>query len=170
VLKVVIDTNVIVSAVLAIDGEYWNPARFVVQTALLDEARFESITSVPMVRELGDVLSRPRFGLDTGQIVDTLALFSGASTFVDIFNVPMGVRDSKDDKVVETAMNANADCIVTRDRDLFDPRAWYGIAKIGIGIRDRAIRVVDLANFVAELDGGPRFSAFIPAGAVSESG
>lgn len=169
-LKAVIDTNVIVSAVLAINGEYWNPARFIFQTALLDEARFESITSVPIARELGDVLSRPHFGFEPGQVVDTLALFSGASTFVDIFNVPMGVRDSKDDKVVETAMNANADCIVTRDRDLFDPRAWYGIAKVGIGIRDRAIRVVDLAKFVAEIDGGPRFSAFIPAGAMSRNG
>jgi putative PIN family toxin of toxin-antitoxin system len=170
VLKAVIDTNVIISALLAINGEYWNLARFVFQTALLDEARFENITSVPIVRELGDVLSRPHFGLDTGQIVDTLALFSDASTFVDIFNVPMGVRDSKDDKIVETAMNANADCIVTRDSDLFDPRAWYGIAKVGPGIRSRPIRVVALAEFVAEIDGGPRFSAFIPAGAMSRNG
>ena len=125
------------------------------ETALLEEARFESITSVPIVRELGDVLSRPRFELTGGQIADTLALFASASTFVEIIGVPMGVRDPRDDKVLETALNADADCIVTGDRDLFDPRATYGISKVGLGIRSRPIRVVSLAAFVAEVNRGP---------------
>ncbi len=82
----------------------------------------------------------------------------------------MGVRDPKDDKIVETAMNANADCIVTRDQDLFDPRAWYSIAKVGPGIRDRPIRVVTLAAFVTELGRGPRFSPFVVATSPGRNG
>ena len=75
----------------------------------------------------------------------------------------MGGRDPKDYKVVETALNANADCIVTRDSDLFDPRASYGIGKVGLGIRNRPIRVVSLAAFVAEVSRGSEFSPLVIA-------
>ncbi|MEA2664076.1 MAG: uncharacterized protein QOI11_1020 [Candidatus Eremiobacteraeota bacterium] len=162
-MKAIVDSNVIVSAALAIYRGYQNSARFLFETALLEEARFESITSVPIVRELSDVLSRPRFELTNERITDTLALFTGASTFVEIIGVPMGVRDPRDDKVLETALNANDDCIVTGDSDLFDPRATYGISKVGVGIRSRPIRVIGLAAFVAEVNRGPEFSALVIA-------
>ncbi len=140
------------------------------QTALLENVRFESITSLPIVRELFDVLSRPRIGLAAEQIVETVTLFSSASTFVDVFGVPMGVRDPKDDKIVEAALNANADCIVTRDSDLFDPRAQYSIAKVGVGIRNRPIRVVGLSSFIAEIERGPSFSALVIGAAATMNG
>lgn len=162
-LKAVIDTNVIISAALAMKDEYWNEARFVFQVGLVAKRRFASVTSYPVVRELYDVLSRPQLGLSDEQALDTVSLFSAASTFVEIFNVPMGVRDPKDDKIVETAMNAGADCIVTRDSDLFAPRAVYSIGKVGLGIRSRPIRVVSLTAFVAEIDSGRGFSALVLA-------
>jgi putative PIN family toxin of toxin-antitoxin system len=40
-----------------------------------------------------------------------------SSTIVRIHDVPMGCRDPRDDKVIETALNANADVIVSRDHD-----------------------------------------------------
>ena len=75
----------------------------------------------------------------------------------------MGVRDWRDDKVVETAMNANVDAIVSQDLDLHDMRARYSIAKTGIGIRSRPIAVWNVGTFLAVLDGSPRFSPLVVA-------
>ena len=66
--------------------------------------------------------------------------------------------DRKDDKVIETALNANADVIVSGDRDLYEPRAVYGV-----GIRRRPIRVVGVRTFLAELRFGPWFSPLLLA-------
>lgn len=74
----------------------------------------------------------------------------------------MGCRDPRDDKVLETATNTNADFVVARDRDLHDARARYSIEKVGIGIRSRPIRVVGVRAFREALD-APDFSALIAA-------
>ena len=74
----------------------------------------------------------------------------------------MGCRDPRDDKVLETAMNANAEFVVARDRDLHDARARYSIEKVGPGIRSRPIRVVGVRAFVEALE-APDFSALVCA-------
>ncbi len=169
-LKAVIDSNVFVSAVLAVAGDYWNDARALFQNALVEDRSFESVTSFPMMDELADVLSRPEIGVSPAQAIDTVDLVLRASTVVNIYGVPMGVRDSDDDKVVETAMNADADVIVTRDLDLHDPRASYSIAKTGIGIRSRPIRVIDVRAFLREIGYAGGFSLLMPATPLSRDG
>jgi hypothetical protein len=60
-------------------------------------------------------------------------------------------------------MNGNVDFIVSEDADLHDLSARRAIAKVGIGIRARPIRVITLRELVAELEGTPRFSPLIAA-------
>jgi predicted nucleic acid-binding protein len=86
---------------------------------------------------------------------------ASASTFTTIHHVPMGVRDPRDDKVVETAMNANVDALVSEDKDLHDVDAQRAIAKTGIGIRDRPIRVWKSRTLVAALSGRAPFSLLV---------
>lgn len=158
-MKAVIDTAVLVSAALAIVVNSHTHSRLLVER-MLDEDALELVSSEPMLRELSDVLSRPRFGLAAEYVLSFVARFSSAATFVSVRGIAMGCRDPRDDKVLETALNANADFLVTRDRDLHDPRARYSIQKVGPGIRNRSIRVVGVRTFLEALN-GPDFSALI---------
>src|ERR1700736_6693436 len=159
-MKAVIDTAVLVSAALAIAAGNVPHSRLLVERGL--SADFELVTSEPLLRELGDVLSRQRIAHEPDDTIAFAARISSAATFVAIRGLAMGCRDPRDDKVLETAMNANSDFVVTRDRDLYDARARYSIEKIGIGIRSRPIRVVGVSAFLNALD-GPDFSALIAA-------
>ncbi len=161
----VLDTNVIVSAALAIERGKQRAPRSLVEKELYFEHSFTSITSEPLLYELADALSRQYHALSARSAERFVERFADNSTIVRIYNIPMGGRDRKDDKVIETALNANADVIVSGDRDLFDPRATYGITKTGIGIRLRPIRVVGVRAFLTELRCGPQFSPLLLAAA-----
>jgi len=156
-MRVVLDTNVFVSAALAQREERMGRARWVVEVAFLGQRRFEHVTSHRLMQELRDVLGRPgMLGADEAEAFADAIM--ERSTVVDISGVPMGVRDPRDDKVVETAMNGDVDFVVSEDADLHDLSARRAIAKVGIGIRARPIRVITLRELIAELEGIPRFS------------
>jgi putative PIN family toxin of toxin-antitoxin system len=121
-MKAVVDTAVLVSAALAIAADNAAHSRLLVERALSRDS-FEFVISEPMLRELNDVLSRPRLGHSSEQTIVFVDRVAAAATFVPIWGVAMGCRDPRDDKVLETALNANADFVVTRDRDLYDARA-----------------------------------------------
>jgi uncharacterized protein len=160
-MKVVIDTSVFVSAVLAIEVGNRPLSRFLVECGFRGE-KFELVTSEPLIRELGDVLSRAKLQLSAGHSTAFVERVASAATIVAIRGLVMGCRDPRDDKVLETALNANVDFIIARDRDLYEPRARYSIEKVGIGIRDRPIRVVGVRAFVEAMN-GPDFSALVAA-------
>ena len=159
----VLDTNVYISAAIGMAVDRSSIAVRLIEDELFQRRNFESVTSIPILRELEDVLNRDRFSFSADFIVRFLGHVEMSSKIVPIHNVPMGCRDPRDDKIIETALNADADVIVSRDQDLSDPRAVYGIAKTGIGIRRRPIRVVGVSAFLAELRFGPRFSPLVLA-------
>ena len=160
-MKVVVDTAILVSAALAIAADNNAHSRLLTERGLSGDS-FELVTSEPMLRELSDVLSRPQFALSAEQAIAFVERVSAAAKCVAIRGLAMGCRDPRDDKVLETAMNANADFVVARDRDLHEARARYSIEKVGIGIRSRPIRVVGVRAFLDALD-APDFSALISA-------
>lgn len=160
-MKVVIDTGVFVSAALSIAAANASSSRKLVEEALAGE-RYELVTSEMMLFELADVLSRPRIGLVAEFAAAFVERIVSVATIVAIRGLAMGCRDPRDDKVLETALNANVDFVVARDRDLHEPRSRYSIEKVGPGIRDRPIRVVSVHRFVEALR-GPYFSAFVAA-------
>jgi putative PIN family toxin of toxin-antitoxin system len=152
---------VLVSALLTRLGGKTSLVEWLVFVALMAQRRFEMVTSDPLLHEVRDVLIRR--GVSESSVDTYLDSLAQIATPVRIHGVPMGCRDPDDDMVLETAMNANADVIVSRDGDLFDPRSRWAIEKTGIGIRDRPIRVVSVRDFVDELSGAPRFSPLVVA-------
>ena len=160
-MKAVIDTAVLVSAALANAADNATHSRLLIERAL-SGASFELVTSEPMLMELADVLSRRQFGLSAEQAVAFGEGIASIAIIVAIRGLAMGCRDPRDDKVLETAMNANVDFVVARDRDLYESRARYSIEKVGLGIRSRPIRVVGVRTFLEALD-APDFSALIAA-------
>ena len=104
--------------------------------------------------ELGDALSRPHLDLDPQNVVEYLSLIVRVSDLVEsVRGVVMGCRDPRDDKIFECAMNAPAEFIVTRDLDLLDASGSqkYAIDKTGIGIRDVAIRIMSVDEFLYDV-------------------
>jgi putative PIN family toxin of toxin-antitoxin system len=159
-VKAVLDTNVLFSAALAQRDERRGLARWVVDVALIAQRRFQHVTSDLLMNELQRVLSRPGM-LDSQGAADFVDNILDVSTLVRVRGIAMGVRDPNDDKVIETAMNGDVDFVVSEDADLHDLSARRAIAKVGIGIRARPIRVITLRELVAELEGTPRYSPLI---------
>lgn len=110
--RVVIDTNVLLSAVLfgGRPGELVELAR---------NGRIRGVTSLYILDEFQRVLVQPRFAVPA-RLAEDLAL--EVATFMDV--VPVGpsgatwVSDPADDPVVETALQGRAAIIVTDDRRL----------------------------------------------------
>ena len=111
--RVVIDTNVFVSALLikkSVPFQVVNIA-FNHKTILYSAATFS---------ELKQVLSRRKFDkyLTSEERNIFLFKFANESESVEIIEEIKACRDAKDDKFLELAVNGNADFIVTGDEDL----------------------------------------------------
>jgi putative PIN family toxin of toxin-antitoxin system len=111
-LRVVIDTNVLISAVL----------RGGVPERILKAARsgeVSGIVSLHILGELRDVLTRSRFGVDA-VLVDALA--EEIAEFCEVVAVERATAswsaDPDDDPVVEAALQGRADVVVTGDAHL----------------------------------------------------
>lgn len=123
-MRVVLDTNTLVSAVLSPSGP---PRR------LLDGARtqhFEYCSSATLLAEFLDVMSRPKFaarvmqaGLTPQNIVAELRRLAYMTAPVE---VPRVVEfDPDDDHVLACAVAGRADLIVSGDRHLHGLGGWY---------------------------------------------
>jgi putative PIN family toxin of toxin-antitoxin system len=114
-LRIVADTSVLVSAVLASSGP---PAM------ILDRWRggeFDLVVSPRLLEELEAVLMRPKFQAavseeDAREYVDSLA--REAFLVSDPEDVPSVTPDPEDDYLVALAVAAGADAIVSGDSDL----------------------------------------------------
>lgn len=116
-IRVVLDTNVLVSSLLAQAGP---PAQLLnAWTA----GRFTLVISPYLVEELVHVLSYPRIAarlrLDMADLAAFLgALLARAEVTPGQLHLPGVTRDPKDDAVVACAQEGAADYIVTGDQDL----------------------------------------------------
>lgn len=109
--RVVIDTNVLVSALLK-DG---NPRRLLLK--LLDE--YTVILSSQMLAELADVLSRDKFSVTNAQVERFISILLKKSTVVPVdFSLKVISVDPDDDVVLNTALNGKASYIVSGDKHL----------------------------------------------------
>ena len=112
-MRVVVDTNVLISAGLKADSA---PRRAV----LWVKAHGVLLKSEPTELELRQTLLRPKLlhrAQVGGFLNELLALIENAQP-VDVVETVRACRDSDDDKFLEVAINGNADVIVTGD---FDP-------------------------------------------------
>lgn len=110
-MKVVIDTNVLISAIL----KDRDPEAVIMFVAEHDD--FEWVVSPAILAEYCDVLRRPKFRLPEALIADWI-------TMLERFTVSWPVsleldfpRDQKDAKFLACALVAGADYFITGDRD-----------------------------------------------------
>ena len=121
--RIVIDTNVFVSAVIL----PLSVPRQAVDTAvdngivLLSEATMDELT---------EVLYRPRLDsyVTVGERTIFLSHLAATAEFVHIIQQVRECRDPTDDKFLEVALNGRADVIITGDADLLTLHPWRQIA------------------------------------------
>ena len=113
-MRLVLDTNVVASAVL-----WGGVPRQLLQAGR--EKRISLFTSIPLLAELTDILVRPKFekklaasGLTIEQIVDRYAELAAVVQPAAI--APTVLDDPEDDQVLACAVAARADLIVSGDR------------------------------------------------------
>jgi uncharacterized protein len=114
-LRAVVDTNVFLSGLIVERGnpfnvlEAWRAGRFVL------------VSSPELFQELERVLSRPEFARRLGAelIAGTIRLVGNRADAAETLgDLPVEVRDPKDEMVLAAALAAGADYIVTGDQDL----------------------------------------------------
>jgi uncharacterized protein len=109
----VLDTNVLISAVLAGASPAAQAFRFALRSGVL-------LRSDQTLQELAEVLARPKFApyVIGGQRIAFIEYFILAAEYVVIHEVIMACRDAKDDMFLDLAVNGKADALVTGDKDL----------------------------------------------------
>ena len=122
-MRVVIDTNVIVSALLLADS---------VPRKAFDKALDQDtiLISVPTLLELVEVLSREKFNkylLEQERMRFLVALLR-ETELVEISVQVSDCRDERDNKFLELALSCSANCVITGDDDLLVLNPFRGIS------------------------------------------
>jgi putative PIN family toxin of toxin-antitoxin system len=110
-MKVVIDTNVLVSAVL----KDRDPEKVVLYVA--SQPDLEWIVSPQILKEYKDVLGRDVFGLPLDVLQAWFFLLDALTVIVDTDLAIEFPRDRKDAPFLACALAADADYLITGDRD-----------------------------------------------------
>jgi putative PIN family toxin of toxin-antitoxin system len=127
-MKVVIDTNVLVSAVLR--GR--NP-RAVVQF-VIDNAEWKWIVSPEILAEYKEVLCRRKFPLTEEIRAEWFSIFDTVTTQIEVdFEVDFP-RDRKDAKFLACAIAAEADFVITGDRDFSEIQSLGNTTIISVSL------------------------------------
>ncbi|QQS36116.1 MAG: putative toxin-antitoxin system toxin component, PIN family [Ignavibacteriales bacterium] len=124
--KIVIDTNVIVSALKSKNGYSYK------LLSIIDDERFRVFISTPVVLEYEEALKREKMkiALNKSEIDDVLNYICMIAEQRQIYYLwrPF-LKDQKDDMFLELAVEAGCDFIIT-----FNKKDFKGIEKFGLKI------------------------------------
>src|SRR4030042_6588623 len=130
--RYVFDTSVIVSAFLFKDSKPRQAFDLALDHGII-------LLSLPLVKELNGVLSRPKFDryLLREERERFLAALVLEAVFVEITENVKACRDPKDDMFLELAVNGSATCLVSSAKDLLNLTPF------------RALRILNPDEFIA---------------------
>jgi hypothetical protein len=120
--RLVLDTNVLISAVLSPLGKPFACLGWVLENATL-------IVSRELLEELQTRLARPKFSkyVDESRRRAFVADLGLSAVQVELSGSVTVCRDPDDNKLLETAVAGRADCLVTGDQDLLVLNPFRGI-------------------------------------------
>ena len=121
-VRVVFDTNVLVSAALTAGGTPRRAVEYVLMSGL-------PLLSAATYDELAEVLDRPRFRPYLPERIKTRFLdrLTAAAVWVEAGERIEACRDPKDDPFLEAAVSGRADVLVSGDADLLVLHPFRGI-------------------------------------------
>jgi|SRR3989344_719234 len=120
-LKIIADTNVLISAFIALGNEYE-----VLKLAKLEHIKI--ILSLELLEEFNNVIAREKFGFSKEQIGDfTKQILDITETIYSSSKIDAIKEDIEDNKVLEAAVDGKVDYIVSGDEHLLKLREFRGI-------------------------------------------
>ena len=133
-MRVVLDTNVIISGLNFPGNE-----RVVLELAL--RGRFELYLSPFILEEVAGVL-RNKFGWDDGGISQAIRTLNDAAAIVDPPRLPDVIeKGNPDNRILECAVEASADYLVTGD--------WQHLLPLG---EHEGVQILNAPRFLQSLD------------------
>lgn len=117
-MKIVLDTNVLVAAILNANGV---PASIL--NAVLDGA-ITILVDARIVSEYREVLGRPKFGFPNGVYQPLLEFFEHHGDYVATGPLPAATSDPGDVPFYEVAVAGAADYLVTGNAKHFPEEPW----------------------------------------------
>ena len=120
-LRVVLDTNVLVSAIIS-DGK----SRELLKRGIINE--YSIVTSDLILKELVTVLRRPKFKTSEDEVHRIILALVRTGDVVSVKTKIKAVKeDPKDNMIIETAIDGEANIIVTGDSHLLALKTFRGI-------------------------------------------
>jgi putative PIN family toxin of toxin-antitoxin system len=110
-MKVLIDTNVLISAVL----RDRNPEKVIMY--VIEQSEIEWVISPEIMTEYKEVLSRKKFGLPSGLLQRWYQVLDDATSPYIVTKSIAFPRDRDDAMFLSCALAANADFLITGDKD-----------------------------------------------------
>ncbi len=113
-VRVIIDTNLFISILIGKQSEK------LIQ--IFDLPQYELVTSEELIDEILNVAMRPKFAryFDEDRLRTFVQFLEEYSIKFQIDNIPQRCRDPKDDFLLELAIVAEADVLLSGDKDLTD--------------------------------------------------
>jgi uncharacterized protein len=125
-LRVVLDTNVVISAIIS-PGK----PRELLEKGIYNQ--FCIVTTDLLLKELAAVLKRPKFKTSKEEIITIRIALTQSAQVVKVKSRFEAVReDPKDDMVLESAYDGQADLIVSGDRHLLKLESFRGIKIVSV--------------------------------------
>lgn len=123
-IRVVFDTVVFVRSLI-------NPHSFWGKILFQHSSKYQLVVSKAVLEEIFEVLERPEItslfktleGFDKGRLIEIVS----SAEAVEVPIIPAISRDAKDDKFLATAKAADAQYLVSADKDLLDLKEYQGI-------------------------------------------
>ena len=123
-LKVVLDTNIVISSALCVEG---NPAKIF---ELLLREKIENYTSEEIIKEIKSVFARPKIAKRLS-LKDAKFIIANFEYFSKKVKPNMKINkiedDPEDNKFLECAFTASVDYIISGDEHLLKLREFKGI-------------------------------------------
>lgn len=119
--RIVLDTNVLISAIL-----FGGPPREVLK--LVISGAVDCSLSLAILDELRNVLTRPKFKFSPEQSFNVLEELHAACSIINpMLKINVITEDPDDNRILECAVEAKSDFIVSGDRHLLDLVEFRGI-------------------------------------------
>jgi putative PIN family toxin of toxin-antitoxin system len=131
--KVVLDTNILISAVV-----FGGKPREILKQAIAGKIRLA--VSEPIIEEIRDVLGRDKFGYPAPMIHFIIGELESIAEFVEPREkIEIIEKDVEDNRILECAVAFGADVIISGDNHLLELKIYNGI------------RIVRASDFLKEV-------------------
>lgn len=120
-MKIVCDTNILISGIL-----FGGKPREILR--LCSSGAVTNCISPDILKEVEEVLLRPKFDLKEEQVYEIIRLFRDTFMLVSPDErLSVVTADPDDNRILEAALSVEADVIVSGDTHLLDLINWNGI-------------------------------------------